>query len=110
RAGMVFNSPANLPQEKAQRVLGTEYAAIEATILKDVTTLFAETQRTAAQASARLAQAHATLQFTVLSAVVASIVIGLLIGVMLVRNVTSRPGPVAPCDQQDAAWGLGRDT
>jgi methyl-accepting chemotaxis protein len=108
-AEKVFKFSANFAQDQAQEVLGTEYAAIEATILKDVTTLFAETQRTAAEASARLAKAHATLQLTVISAVAASIVIVLLIGFMLVRNITSRLGRLTTAIKKLAAEDLDVD-
>jgi len=105
-AEKVFKLAADFAQDQANEVLNTEYAALEANILKDVTTLFAQTQRTASEASSTLVQAHGTLQIIVMSAAGVSILVVLFIAVTLVRNITSRLGRLTTAIKQLAEHDL----
>src|SRR5262245_22211753 len=105
-AEKVFKLAADFAQDQANDILNKEYAPIEANILNDVTTLFTATQKTAAEASGTLDRAYGTLQITVLSAAGASIVIVVLIGVMRVRNITSRLGRLTAAIRQLASHDL----
>jgi len=91
-ATKVFRFSADFAQEQANEVLSKEYAAIEASVLKDVDALFAESRKRAAAAAGGLTHSHNVLQITVLSAAGGSIILMLLIGLTLVRNITSRIG------------------
>src|SRR5262249_9305011 len=108
-AGKVFKFAENFAQDQANEVLSSEYAKIETAILKDVTALFADTQRSAAEASDALTRAHGVLQVVVLAAAGASMVIVVFIGIMLVRNITARLGRLTAAMNRLAAQDLTVD-
>jgi len=108
-ATKVFRFSADFAQEQANEILSKEYAGIETSILKDVDALFAESRKRAAAASGGLTHSHGVLQVTVVSAAGGSIVLMLLVGLTLVRNITSRVGRLTAAMSRLASQDLTVD-
>ena len=86
----VFDLSANFAQDQANQELNGAYAAAEAKITKSVDTLFERNRTKATTASVTLAKSHKLLLVVVLSASAAAGALVLVLGLILVRNVTSR--------------------
>jgi methyl-accepting chemotaxis protein len=91
-AAKVFDLSANFAQDQANQELSGAYAAAESKIAKSVDTLFERNRAKATAASNTLTKSHKLMLLVVLSASVAAVALILVLGLMLVRNVTSRIG------------------
>ncbi|MBV8538536.1 MAG: MCP four helix bundle domain-containing protein [Alphaproteobacteria bacterium] len=91
-AAKVFDLSASFAQDQANQELNGAYAAAEAKITKSVDTLFGRNRAKATAASTTLTKSHKLLLLVVLSASAAAVAGILVLGLMLVRNVTSRIG------------------
>jgi methyl-accepting chemotaxis protein len=86
----VFDLSANFAQDQANQELNGAYAAAEAKITKSVDTLFERNRTKATAASTTLTKSHKLLLVVVLSASAVAGALVLVLGLILVRNVTSR--------------------
>src|SRR5258708_2073530 len=91
-AAKVFDLAQNFAQDQANEVLNGDYATIEAGIGKNIDTLFNRNHDRASGAATTLLEAHELMQVVVVATAAASIVLVLAIGLVLVRNITSRIG------------------
>jgi methyl-accepting chemotaxis protein len=91
-AGKVFDYSANFAQDQANQALNGDYAAIEATIDKNVDALLAQNREKSDQAGHTLARSEGVLRVIALTAAAASILMVLIAGSMLVHNLTRRIG------------------
>ncbi|MGO8915419.1 MAG: methyl-accepting chemotaxis protein [Stellaceae bacterium] len=89
-ADNVFELSASFAQDQANQVLNGDYAAVESKIAKNVQVVFDRSRKAAAEASSTLASSHRFLLTVVLSTAGGAVVAALLIGILMVRNVTSR--------------------
>jgi methyl-accepting chemotaxis protein len=89
-ADKVFQLSASFAQDEANQALNGDYAGVEARIAENVQAAFDHSRRTAANASTALAASHELLTTIVLAAAAGAIVTVLVIGILIVRNVTSR--------------------
>jgi len=86
----IFRLSSSFAQDQANQALNGVYAPIEAKIAKDVQSVFDRSKTTADEASATLARSHRMLLWIVLSTATGAIVTLSAIGVLVIRNVTSR--------------------
>ena len=91
-AERVFLLSASFAQDEANQALNGDYAAVEARIAGNVQGVFDRAKLTAANASVALAASHELVTTVVLATAAVSIVIVLVVGTLMVRNVTSRVG------------------
>jgi methyl-accepting chemotaxis protein len=89
-AAKVFDFAASFAQEQANQVLNGDYAAIEATIGKEVDALFALNRQNASHAVETLTSAHFVLRLVVFITSSLAIAVVLVGGAILVRNITRR--------------------
>jgi len=89
-ADKVFQLSASFAQDEANQALNGDYAPVEARIAGNVQAAFDRSGKTAATASTALAAAHKLLSTIVLVTAAGAIVTVLVIGALIIRNVTSR--------------------